>query len=76
MPRLTASRAISLSAVTGKLLSCKRLQVIATPEQICSGVNVPGAPGRGASVNRGAPDSGSHARCRIGCDDWWLTVAD
>jgi len=58
MPRLTASRASSLwlQWLSGKSLSCGRSQVIATIEQICSGVNVPGDPGRRASVNRSVLD--------------------
>ena len=58
MPRLTASRASSLwlQWLSGNSLSSGCSQVIATIEQICSGVNVPGDPGRGASVNRAVLD--------------------
>jgi hypothetical protein len=64
MPRSTAHLANSLRLqwLSGKPLSCEGCsQAKATIAQICSGANVAGAPGRGASANRWATGSASPA---------------
>ena len=75
MPRSTAHLASSLRLqwLSGKPLSSEGCsQAKATIEQICSGVNVAGAPGRGASANRLATDAASSsARHR---PSQWRTV--
>ena len=54
MPRLTASRASSLwlQLLSGRSLFSGGSQASAMIAQTCSGVNVAGAPARGASTNR------------------------
>jgi len=73
MPRSTAHRASSLRLqwLSGSWLSSDGCsQANATIAQICSGVNVAGAPGRGASANRWATGAASsaarqrHSQCR------------
>jgi len=64
-PRRIASSAISrwLQWLIGRSLAAGFSHVIATIAQICSGVYVPGAPGRGASAKRSGTDAPS-AACR------------
>src|SRR6266480_65852 len=64
-PRRIASSAISrwLHWLIGRALSSGFSQVMATTAQICSAVNVAGAPGRGASASRSGMDRPSGA-CR------------
>src|SRR6266849_5150810 len=63
-PRRMASSAISrwLQWLMGRSLSDGFSQVIAITAQICSGVYVAGAPGRGASASRSGTDCPSAAR--------------
>ena len=63
-PRRIASSAISrwLHWLIGRSLSAGFSQLIATTAQICSAVNVAGAPERGASASRLGTDCPSPAR--------------
>ena len=75
MPRSTAHRASSLRLqwLRGRSLACAGCsQANATIAQICSGVNVAGAPGRGASANRWATGVASAALRQRRCQ--WRTV--